>query len=179
MTELRAWDKRPDERAKPYLMFTKYLGLIDHNNPAVQTRSIARLIELTGYNPKSKSALELWSRKYDWVARAGAYDAHMASQVIVYREVELGEYQAAVVGSLVKQLVSSDRIINKALEQIIEQQTLGKQVEAAEIQRILKAMREKDDLARRAGKMPTAFTREQADEDTDAVPTFIVGGDYE
>lgn len=177
MNETKAWDKRPDETSKSYTMFTKYLGLVDLNNPAHQTRSIARLIELTGYNPNSKSQLEQWSSKYDWVARADAYDTHMAKNVIVYREVEMREYQAAVVNQLVQQVVLADKIINRALQTILADQLAGKYVEPVEIQRVIKAMTEKDNLARRAGKMPTAFIRELAEETDDDEIVFVIGGD--
>lgn len=176
MKETTAWDKRPDETGKSYVMFSKYLGLVNPNNPAHQTRSIARLIEATGYNPNSKSQLEQWSSKYDWVARAEAYDAHMATNVIVYRQVEMKEYQAAVVNSLVQQLVMADKIINQALAGILSDQAANKYVEPVEIQRVIKAIREKDDLARRAGKMPTAFVRELADETDDDDVMFVIGG---
>lgn len=174
-----AWDKRPDETNKSYVMFTKYLGLVDPTNPAHQTRSIARLVELTGYNPNSKSQLEQWSSKYDWVARADAYDVHMAKNIIVYREVEMKEYQAAVVNNLVQQIVVADKIINQALTSILNEQAAGRYVEPVEIQRIIKAMTEKDNLARRAGKMPTAYIRELADETDDGDIMFVIGGDDE
>lgn len=176
MNEKTAWDKRPDETGKSYVMFTKYLGLVDPTNPAHQNRSIARLIELTGYNPNSKSQLEQWSSKYDWVARAEAYDAHMATNIIVYRQVEMKEYQAAVVNSLVQQLVMADKIVNQALKAILADQAANKYVEPVEIQRILKALKEKDDLARRAGKMPIAYTRELAEETDDDDVMFVIGG---
>jgi hypothetical protein len=66
-TERGPWLRLPEETAKSYAAFMAYLGL----GPR---RSIARAMELVGAGPGSVRQWERWSSKYNWVARAEAYD---------------------------------------------------------------------------------------------------------
>lgn len=162
MDEIKAWEKMPQETAKAFRAFQVYLGIIDHANPARQTRSVRKVCEIMGVKPTSVSGVELWSQKYNWVARAAAFDAHMAHNIIVFKETGLAEYQAEVVGSLTQQLVVLDEIINRQLAAMREEIIREKSVDPAHIKRMVEAVRDKDDLARRVGKMPTAFLTEKA-----------------
>lgn len=177
MKEIKAWEKRPNESSKAFRAFQAYLTLIDPNNPAAQGRSVERAAQRLNYNPKSISQLFKWSSEHDWVARCEAYDAYMASQIITYREVELAEYQAAVVGSLVQQLAVMDEVINKTLVSLREAMIADPTaVDPKTLVQMLGALEKKDNLARRAGKMPTAYTREWAQEDENLDPIFVIGG---
>lgn len=172
MSEARAWEKLPQETAKAYKAFQVYLSLVDHANPAQQTRSVRRTGEVMQYNPKSISLLEKWSSKYDWIQRAASYDAYMGTQIITYKVVELAEYQANVIGALSQQLTVLDRIVNKKLMKLNDHPD----PDPIDIKRMVEVLRHKDDLARRAGRMPTSYIREQADEDEDADIIFVIGG---
>ena len=177
LSELKAWDKLPSETSKSYKAFYTYLTMADPNNPAQQKRSIERTGAVLGYKKTSHQLLYRWSSANNWVARAEAYDAYMATQIITFKQVELGEYQAAVVGSLVQQLALMDEILAKKLT-ALRQEAIDSPhlVDPKEINQILSAIKTKDDLARRAGKMPTSYIREDAPADDEVEYTFVIGG---
>ena len=64
--ELRTWDRRRYEGAKPYEAFILYreMGL---------KRSLAKVAKALG---KSKALMDRWSSKWCWVNRAADWDAH-------------------------------------------------------------------------------------------------------
>lgn len=69
----RAFERLAQEGAKPFAAFTAYLKL-------GANRSLAAVGQELG---KSTPLLERWARRYDWAARARAYDTHLA---VVERE---------------------------------------------------------------------------------------------
>jgi hypothetical protein len=177
LNELKAWEKLPNESSKAYKAAYVYFTMVDPNSPVRQSRSIEKVAQIMGYKPTSVSQLHKWSSEYNWVARAEAYDAHMASQIITYQEVGLEEYQSAVVGSLVQQLAVMDEILNKALTSLRTQALSNPDsISVKELNTLINAIEKKDNLARRAGKMATSYLRdnEVAQDDTDIV--YVIGG---
>ena len=63
--DAKPWHKRPDETTKSYFGLSTYLE-------QGRERSLVAVQQALGH--RSKSTITLWSSKYDWVARAEAYD---------------------------------------------------------------------------------------------------------
>lgn len=170
-----AWDRRPDETDKSYRAFLVYLRLIDPTVPDRQSRSLAKVAEKMGY--KSATMPEAWSAKFDWVSRASAYDTHMGSALVVMEEKALEEYQQSVVYRLTQQLTIFNDLIERTLKLKYDEINAGVPADPQDLKRIISAMRDADDLARRAGKMPTAFLREHVEDDAMDDMIFVVGTD--
>jgi len=66
---LSTWDRRPRETARAYAAFIQYRDL----GPARSLRKQAALEKPAG----PFSSLADWSRRFDWVDRAGAWDEHL------------------------------------------------------------------------------------------------------
>lgn len=67
---MRQYDRLPNETTKAYNAFSVYRDL----GP---DRSLAKAAEIFYGARKNLAQLGLWSRRYDWVARARAYDDHL------------------------------------------------------------------------------------------------------
>lgn len=89
----KPWEQREDESSKAYAAFMTYLEL----GP---DRSIDKAATASAPQKSRKSRAwhwQSWSRRFDWVARAGAYDAHLFSERIAARDkVREQARQAAV-----------------------------------------------------------------------------------
>ncbi len=81
------WSRRPNEGERPWAMFTVYRDL----PPA--RRSLPVLRGCTEGAP-SVSLLKRWSARFDWRARAAAYDAHR--DAVRLAALDDGERDAAV-----------------------------------------------------------------------------------
>lgn len=75
-TSERTWLQQPGETNKAYSAFSVYLT-------AGSERSTARVAQELG---KSKTLMDRWSSRHDWVRRAGAYDAYAIQQRLAVRE---------------------------------------------------------------------------------------------
>ena len=167
-----AWSMLPQETERQFRAFQKYLHMLD--DPDETQRSGRRLAIEMGY--ADDSALEIWSAKNNWVARARAYDDYM-SVAIVQREVtNVGAYQDHVIESLTQQLNILDRILNTELMKYAIAQETGDEIKTQDIKRLVDSVKAKDDLARRVGRMPTNFITEPAEKD-DEQHTYVIGED--
>lgn len=166
---LKIWERLPQETDKSWAAFQIYREMPTFGAKA-EKRSLGNLARKLGYTDAQQ--VTKWSGVYDWQARCRAYDAHVGTEIMTIREVALAEYQQAVVSSLGLQLAVLDEIINQALKDMKEQDT----PDPLDVKRLVSAIHEKDDLARRAGSMPTAFIRAEAEIPVDE-HLFIIGGD--
>src|SRR5688572_21838486 len=73
ITSQQAWLRRPDETTKAYDAFQTFLKM-PIKDPADPTnnRTLQNLSNKLGY--KSMTTVEGWSRRYNWMARARAFD---------------------------------------------------------------------------------------------------------
>lgn len=72
----RPWDKRPDETAKSFAAFVQYIEL------GPSERSFGRLATVLGKSAGYTRWIEEWSSRFDWVARASAFDEHIAAKAL-------------------------------------------------------------------------------------------------
>lgn len=169
---MATWDKLPQETAKAYAAFQIYLSLSVFGQDG-ERRSLENTAKKLGL--RSTTSVERWSAKYDWVERAKAYDAYMGTTSITVKETALAEYQQAVVSSLSAQLVVLNNILDKTLADMLEGVKLGVPIDTKDLARIVRSVRDKDDLARRLGGMPTNYVTERADETEDEDTIFLIG----
>jgi len=168
----KAWEKLPTETSRAYQAFIKYLEMPLYDPDPEKTRSLNNLSKTMGKN--SMASAQKWSRMNNWVERAEEYDAHVGEQMLTIRSSTLAEYQQNVVQSMTSQLVVADNIINQILKRLHDAVLAGDDVNTMDVQRMLGALRIKDDLARRTANMPTTFRSEEGD-DMEEV-TYIIGG---
>jgi hypothetical protein len=85
MSDPKPWERRDDETAKNFHAFRAY-----RDQPASH-RSIANVPAIIKKIPKYCHILEKWSQKFDWVARAKAWDDHLDSIKVKSVEDEVAE----------------------------------------------------------------------------------------
>jgi len=165
------WDRLPTETNKAWYAFQVYrdMPLFGDKKERRTLVNAARIMEYSDDQQLAK-----WSSKNMWVERTQGYDAHLGHTALTIREAAIGQYQQAVIASLGAQLVVANEIIDRSLAAMKEELDGGKVPNALDVKRIMSSIHEKDDLARRAGKMPTNFTRESVpDEDEDTY--YVIG----
>lgn len=86
MAETEMWERIPGESVKHYEKFCKYRDM-KHGVPFAR-RSIRKLAKDLGIR---RQTLEALSVKFNWVARAEAYDLEIARQVKEQNEVDIME----------------------------------------------------------------------------------------
>jgi len=168
------WDRLPSETDKAWAAFQVYRDMPLFGSKT-ERRSLNNAARSMGYSDEQQ--LTKWSSKNAWVDRARGYDAHLGHSMMVIKETGLAQYQQAVISSLGAQLVVANEIIDRSLAAMREELDEGKVPNALDVKRIMSSIHEKDNLARRAGKMPTAFTSEQVDDDDDEVMSYVIGGE--
>lgn len=67
---MNAWDRRTDETDKAWIGFVAYRD----QGPG---RTLPRAMTISGAKPGAVRAWERWSSRFDWVARAQAFDGHV------------------------------------------------------------------------------------------------------
>lgn len=74
-----SWDRQPGETIKAWEAFQVY-----RDTGATRTVSgVARQLN------KSRQLLDRWSKMYNWLARAGAYDNHIANRMLQAQENQI------------------------------------------------------------------------------------------
>ncbi len=168
------WDRLRQETNKSWGAFILYREMPPFGAKG-ESRSLFNAGIKLGY--KDQKQLEKWSAKYQWGNRVAAYDSHKARTSIEIRDASLVEYRRAVTQSLTIQLAVLNEILDRTLGDMKDKMDAGTNPDPLEIKRLAAALREKDDLARRAGSMPTGFIREtipDTSKDDDIV--FVIGG---
>lgn len=192
MTRHNVWDKLPSETPKAYVAFTTYLALSIYGE-GDNKRNIPNVAKKLGL--ASPSGVEVWSSKYDWQARAMAYDAAMTTSALTMQESSLTAFRQDVITKAGAQITAMNQIIDAELRRMMDVQSkytrpsysvdpeTGEAVEAeieyvspTEIKRLTEAIRIKDDIARRTAGMPTQFTTEKAEEADPEEAVYIIGG---
>ena len=174
MEQVRAWDRLPEETNKSWEAFQVYISL-----PIVgdidERRSLKNTADRLGL--ASTSSVEIWSSKYEWVARSSAYDTYMGAKSITLREATLAELQNAVINSLSMQLGQLNKLIEEKIVKMVSSMNGAEPPSAADIKRMAEALHIKDDLARRLAHLPTSFISEKAElaEEPDA-QVYVIGG---
>jgi hypothetical protein len=74
-----AWTKRDDETALAYSAFTAYY-LLPVRERSIDAAYLRANPDQTQIGGRAKWSWFQWSTKHDWVARAAAYDTHLAEQ---------------------------------------------------------------------------------------------------
>ncbi|KKN15005.1 hypothetical protein LCGC14_0990330 [marine sediment metagenome] len=168
------WDRLRQETDKSWAAFILYREMLPFGAKG-ESRSLFNAGVKLGY--KDQKQLEKWSAKYQWANRVAAYDSHKARTSIEIRDASLQEYQKAVTQSLTIQLTVLNEILDRSLGEMKDKMDAGTNPDPLEIKRLAAALREKDDLARRVGSMPTGFIRKtipDTGEDEDMI--FVIGG---
>lgn len=175
ITQSRAWDRRPNETDKAWGAFQLYMNMpLQHPDPK-QRRSLENLQGVLGH--AAVGTVATWSRKYQWVERARAYDMHMGVKIEEMRLATLDDYQRAAIQSTGQQLVAFNDIIAQATESIKSRLDTGEPIKMAEIKNLADAIKVKDDLMRRIARMPTDYKHERLpDVDVEDEAIFVLGG---
>lgn len=162
------WDtQREDETHKSWMAFQKYRDMSPHD------RSLAKLATSLGYS--SKTTLEQWSTKYDWVDRAQAYDNYMSEKSLALREGNLVEYQSILVENESQISTQLLRLIAKEIERLLVAQQEGKPVDSKDIQRLVSSLQKTSNVSRRAAKLPTTYRADTTDEYDEEQTVFVFG----
>lgn len=157
------WDRLPGETDKAWEAFRIYRDM-PLFGPKTEKRSLQNLMDIIGHT--SMGTTQMWSVKYRWQARCRAYDSYKGIKADEFRQVALQEYQENLISRSSQQVAAMDEVIDNTLSKLMEQADalMGKadSVEAVEsltkaIERMVRAMKEKDSLARRNAKMPTTY----------------------
>lgn len=167
----KPWLRLPNETDKAWLAFEVYRNLPPFGE-VDERRSLVNAARILGY--KDDQMVTRWSGKYSWVDRVRAYDASLGATAMELREVGIQEYHREVFRSLTSQLAVADQLIDQTLAKLMKRAEDDGHIPAVELQRLIRAIREKDDLARRAGGLPVEFKREKAPEYED-VEHYIIG----
>lgn len=168
-----AWAKMPRETSKSFLAFQRYLSLPVHHDDPTKRRTIKNVADQLGY--KASDPLEKWSAKFNWVARAQAYDEYIASKQIVAHEVGIGDAQRQVLAQLSLHLLASNEVIEKMIAHLHQEAEKGI-INALDVLRMVQAIRAQDDLARRMVGLPTDYKIEKVEDDQPENPVFYIGG---
>ncbi len=90
---INPWDRLPNERSKAYHLFCMYRDL----GPTRTLERLARVEDSDSNRVATRANLKVYSRKYQWVARARAYDDYLAEKERVDNEqliLEMNRRQA-------------------------------------------------------------------------------------
>jgi hypothetical protein len=74
-----SWDRQPGETPKSWEAFQVFLA-------AGATRTVSGVAKQLG---KSHQMLDRWSQRFNWRARAGAYDNHLANKMLNAQEKQI------------------------------------------------------------------------------------------
>lgn len=148
--EVLPWERQPDESTKAYEAFGIYRDMGTE-------RSIAKVSEKLG---KSEALLERWSRTYDWVKRAAAWDleadrlatkkllndianmrARQRKQALkmqvkgleLLKEINPGDAKLSEIVSLMKLGMEQERICMGDVGEVVEERNGGDAVPAVQI----------------------------------------------
>jgi hypothetical protein len=90
---INPWDRLPNERSKAYYLFCMYRDL----GPTRTLERLARVEDSDLNRVATRANLKVYSRKYQWVSRARAYDDYLAEKERVDNEqliLEMNRRQA-------------------------------------------------------------------------------------
>lgn len=163
----KPWERLPGETNKAYRAFQVYLmlpiaGDIDERRSLKNTAARLGLASTTGVAD--------WSAKYDWVARATAYDEYNGAKAIDLRETGLVELQQAVITSLGAQIALLNGLIEKKLAEASRDN-----LPLRDVKMLAEIIEKKDNLARRLAGLPTQYTTERAEDLSDEDTVYIIG----
>jgi hypothetical protein len=175
------WAKLPNETAKAFSAFQLYMSLPvkDINDPS-NNRTLLNVSEKLGYKHdagKPASTINLWSRKYGWVERSNAYDAHRSALVVNVKDASLAQMQQDILLRTSAQLAMLHDIMDMKISQVKKKMSNGVEVEAIELSRMIAAWRSTDDVARRMAHLPTKYHSAEADDELEDEMVFLIGGD--
>lgn len=146
---MRAWDKLPEETGKAYDAFLNFIN----QDPATRTKvAVGRTL---GKHP---SQIDEWASKYNWNARADAYDMYMQTQLVEMKTASLAETREAATQALLREVANVSSVLDELLRQL-QQRIINKEpVALKEMREFTAAWRITDDLRRRAIGLPTTYT---------------------
>jgi len=165
------WERIVGETNKAWYAFQVYRDMPMFGNKK-DRRTLANAARIMEYADDQQ--LAKWSSKNKWVERTQAYDAHLGHTALTIREAGLAEYQQHTIASLGAQLIVANEIIDRSLAEMKKELDEGKVPNALDVKRIMSSIHEKDNLARRIGKMPISFYREEEEPETDDI-LYVIG----
>lgn len=165
MTE---WSIQPGETDKSFAAFQRYCELPPNE------RSLAKVSRLLGH--QSNTTVENWSRSFEWVRRALAYDQFMANSAIELRKVGLTEAQENLISQTSVLVASMSNIAGRVIAKMDEDLRSGEGVDTKALARMVRAVHDLDTLARRNLGLPTSFKTETVDEPEVDNDVFYIGG---
>lgn len=81
--DLKPWDQQPNEPSRPFAAFQCYRDMGASRTQAAVSRKL--------YGKDGQHCCDKYSAKYNWVARAAAYDRYMDQQVTAKRAEEIAK----------------------------------------------------------------------------------------
>lgn len=152
-TELKAWDRIPEESDKSWEAFVVYRDL----GPG--TRTHEKVAQELG---KSRNLIERWSQRWDWPRRAQLWDVEVdqAKQRGVLSGVEEMENRHAQISRLIQQKLV-DRLRDLNVEELSPGQLIQWFDVAVKVERMSagKATDIMGEVAMEAGEIPAALSK--------------------
>ena len=163
-----AWDKQENETNRSYPAFCEYLKLPPNE------RSLAKVAKILG---KSETHIENWSRKYQWVSRAAAYDEYMAATAITVRAANLADAQIEHIQRMSLLSIMTIELGTRMLNDLKAAYEKGEPIDTRAFQRVVRTLIEMDTAARRNLQLPTTYRTERVDENEPEGEVYFIGGE--
>lgn len=169
---IRAWEMQPGETQKAFAAFCVYRDLQPFGDPP---RNLPNAIRLLGL--KDGGSVERWSAKNKWVDRVAAYDAWQANNSITLVQASKEQYANILVSQTSARLTYLGKIVEKLMKRTMIDIDNDKEIDPADVKRLVEMVKTIDDLGRRGAGLPTSYIGEKAAVTPDEEQTFVVGGD--
>lgn len=129
MADIKPWERQEGESAKAYEAFSEYRDM-------KADRSLAKVGQKLG---KSKTMMEKWSKKFDWVARAEAWDLEEDRLTRVALTKDIGAMRRRHADIAKAMLVKAARALTKIPDDEIKASDISRMVDiASKLERISK-----------------------------------------
>ncbi len=175
MSELAQWERLWDlgETDKAWAAFEIYKGLPLHHKDPTKRRTLANTAKIIGH--RSTTSVEDWSSKYNWVARARAFDTHLSKLSLTVREKNLADYQQHVYVTEGTEISLLERTLHTKIKQTLDQietpdivqvdEKTGEyiEVEPIDLLRLVNATEKLQGMRRRLGQLPTNYKTDTAE----------------
>ena len=129
MADIKPWERQEGESAKAYEAFSVYRDM-------KADRSLAKVGQKLG---KSKTMMEKWSKKFDWVARAEAWDLEEDRLIRVALTKDIGAMRKRHADVARAMLIKAAKALTKIPDEEIKAADISRMVDvASKLERISK-----------------------------------------